>query len=111
MARRHTDRAPKRCRRCDQQVLWWRNAHRDGNLCVDLSSDDKGTVRKIVTRDPATGHTVVYGANLTGHDLADAIASDEMLFTLHARTCSAGRQPNPKPAGLRIERPTPTGRK
>lgn len=90
-------RAPRRCGQCQQQVLYWRNAHRDDRfLKVDPSSDESGTVQKIVN------DAGIWGKRLTGSDLAAAVASGEMLFTLHSATCSARRKPNPKPEGLEI---------
>ena len=104
--RRGRDRPPKRCRKCDQQVLWWRNANRDGSICVDLSSDESGTVQKLVTTED--GQPVVWGKKLAGRDLADAVSNGVMLFTLHANTCAADRARNPRPEGLQIHRPKGT---
>lgn len=92
-----THRAPRRCGQCQQPVLYWRNANRDDRfLKVDPSSDESGTVQKLVNADG------VWGKRLSGRELADAVASGDMLFTLHNVTCSARRKPNPKPEGLEI---------
>lgn len=92
-----THRAPRRCGQCQQPVLYWRNANRDDRyLKVDPSSDESGTVQKLVNADG------IWGKRLTGPELAGAVASGEMLFTLHSTTCSARRKPNPKPEGLEI---------
>lgn len=101
------DRPPRHCPKCEQPILWWRNANRKGMVCVDLSSDDAGTVRKLVNDDPDhPGQTIVWGKKLSGMDLAAAKADGVLLFTLHSVTCPAERPPNPRPAGLEI--PTPT---
>lgn len=100
-------KGPRVCPDCDAPVAWWRNeAQREERwLLVDLSSDDAGTVAKTVRRDPEhPARRIAWGRKLTGIDLADAIASGEMLFTLHAVTCTARRPPNPKPEGLEISR-------
>ncbi|AON97408.1 hypothetical protein SEA_NYCEIRAE_45 [Gordonia phage Nyceirae] len=97
-------RPPRTCRYCRLPVLWWRNANRDGSICVDVSADDNGTVQKVVTH-PAGERPVVWGRRLTGLDLATAVEAGEQLFTLHATTCSARKQRNPKPEGLQIAWP------
>lgn len=101
--RRRRDRPPKPCPKCDQPVLWWRNANRDSWICVDPSSDENGTVLKLVNQED--GRPVVWGKKLSGRDLANAISAGDMLFTLHATTCTAQRPRNPKPAGLQFHRP------
>lgn len=74
---------------------------------VDPSPDpDHGTVRKIPSKEAGTHRPVMYAAVLSGKELADAIASHEMLFTRHKTTCLANKPRNPKPAGLQIHRPT-----
>lgn len=96
-------RGPRLCGRCHAPVAYWRNANReDAYMKVDLSSDDAGTVQKIVSKDPDTGAPVVWGRRLTGTALAEAIANGERLHQLHSRTCAALRTPNPKPEGLEI---------
>ncbi|NDK91431.1 hypothetical protein GYA93_17870 [Gordonia desulfuricans] len=103
------DRAPLHCRDCEQPILWWRNANQTEErwLCVDSSSDDLGTIRKLITGDAEhPGRQIVWGKRLTGRDLAAAVADRELLFTLHSTTCSARRRPNPRPAGHEI--PTQT---
>lgn len=81
-------RGPARCRDCQQPITFWRSTEREGSwLCVDLSPDDNGTVIKIPT--PAA----VYGRRLSGVDLAAAACDGELLFTIHATTCSARRDP------------------
>lgn len=109
MARGH--RPPRVCPKCEAPVLWWRNANQGPDekwLCVDLSSDEAGTVQKIVTTDRSDPHReqrIVWGRRLTGMDLAAAVGAGELLFTLHATTCSAHRPTNPKPEGLQIAWP------
>lgn len=108
-------RPPKLCRDCDAPIFYWRNAngnpcHGETFLCVDTSSDDSGTVRKEVSRDDA-GRPLVWGRVLSGIDLAAAVEAGEMLFTLHASTCSAKRAPNPKPPGVEIAWPKTSSRK
>lgn len=97
-------RPPRTCRHCGAPVLWWRNANRDSNICVDASPDDNGNVRKLVTTDRYTKKPVVWGKKLTPDELArlEADGPLPLLFTLHSATCSALRRPNPKPAGLEI---------
>lgn len=99
-------RPPVTCPRCNAPVLWWRNANRDGQICVDISSDASGSVQKIVTDDPdRPGRKVVWGKKLSQRELAAALASNphELFFTPHASTCSATREPNRKPEGLQID--------
>ena len=108
MTIRHHTRPPRTCPKCEAPVAWWRNANQPDEkwLCVDASSDDTGTVQKIVNDDPdRPGHKVVWGRRLTGPDLAEAVSNRDMLFTLHSTTCSAQRPPNTKPEGLHIDWP------
>ncbi|MGB6246081.1 hypothetical protein [Gordonia sp. (in: high G+C Gram-positive bacteria)] len=84
---------PSKCRDCNQPIRWWRSAVREGGwLCVDYSPDDAGTVQRVPTRDPATRKAVMYGRDLSGMDLAAAVADGELLFQLHAHTCPKGRK-------------------
>ncbi|MFT3661970.1 MAG: hypothetical protein QM809_11370 [Gordonia sp. (in: high G+C Gram-positive bacteria)] len=66
---------------------------------MDLSSDEAGTVRKVVSGNR------VYADRLKGLDLAAAHADGQMLFTLHATTCRARRGPR---SGRRPDHLTPS---
>ena len=99
---------PRRCSKCNAPVAWWRNElqREEKWLLVDLSSDSSGTVRKTVRPDQDDRtRQIAWGRKLSGMDLAEAVAAGEMLFTLHATTCTARRVRNPKPAGVEIVRP------
>lgn len=86
---------PRRCADCGEPIRWWRNSRDlDRWVCVDFSSDDDGTVQKLIGRDPGTRKTVPVACILTGLDLAAARADGRMLFPLHTVTCSA-RRPAP----------------
>lgn len=100
-------RGPRRCSKCNAPVAWWRNeAQREETwMLVDLSSDPAGTVRRTTRPDPNDRtRQIAWGRRLSGLDLAEAVGAGEMLFTLHATTCTARRPRNPKPAGVEIVR-------
>ncbi|WP_336791804.1 hypothetical protein [Gordonia malaquae] len=105
-ARGKTARRPtSTCKRCHRPVAWWRSSTREGGwICVDASPDDAGTVQRVPSREG--GRPVMYGLVLSGLELAAAVADGELLFTIHSKTCPAGRPRNPRPAGLApTERP------
>ncbi|EOM75760.1 hypothetical protein DW322_00815 [Rhodococcus rhodnii] len=94
-----------RCRHCSEPISWARSMARDAWLALDATPDHAhGTIRKRFVDTP-DGRTTVYGAPLTGDELAAALADGEKLWTLHRATCNAHRPRNPKPAHIELDLP------
>lgn len=95
--------ARRRCVTCDQPIRFMANVSSGHAIPVDLSADEHGTIRA-VTSGAAVGKTTWNAHKLTGAELLDAQAGDELLFTDHRDTCSGTREHNPMPAEARALR-------
>ncbi|MDG3012487.1 hypothetical protein G4X40_20310 [Rhodococcus sp. D2-41] len=94
------------CRDCGSPVRWVLTSGRGTRVPIDLSPDsDHGTARVFSAPHPATGREALWAELLTGDRLTAAHADGEMLFMLHARTCTAHKPHNPRPAHIRLDLP------
>lgn len=103
------------CKQCNQPVHWCRtrgpNA-RGSWVPVEISPDDRGTVRKTHAGSKEDGFTT-YAEALTDVALNQAVADGVNLYEFHSQVCPARKSYNPRPADLTLDLPIPassTGR-
>ncbi len=106
-ARRGPGSGPRRCQRCDAPIVWRLNTASGKPFRLDQSPDDSGDV--IVHRNHPPAGELLRATRLAGDELVAAKADGELLFTRHSKTCSALKEPNPKPEGVQIEWPNGRG--
>lgn len=81
-----------------------RSMDSDSSIPIDTSPDPTGYIRKVPSGTPKS--PVTFAHKLTGDHLAAALASGELLFTDHRKTCTAHRPFNPRPPHITLDLPS-----